>query len=132
MQDQSSGVYGQVGISIPIFNTALKNKQKALIIKNEIAESKLQLENLKLKSKYQELLQIYQKRKTTVDYFETKALKNVEIIKRAVDKKLKDGDINYLEWVLLMNQNTETESKYIESVRELNNAISDIKELTQY
>lgn len=132
LQDQSSGVYGQVGISIPIFNTALKNKQKALIIKNEIAESKLQLENLKLKSKYQELLQIYQKRKTTVDYFETKALKNVEIIKRAVDKKLKDGDINYLEWVLLMNQNTETESKYIESVRELNNAISDIKELTQY
>lgn len=132
LQDQGSGVYGQVGVSIPIFNTALKNKQKALIIKNEIAENKLQLENLKLKSKYQELFQIYQKRKTTVDYFETKALKNVEIIKRAVDKKLNDGDINYLEWVLLMNQNTETESKYIEAVRELNNAISEIKVLTQY
>ena len=56
-------------------------------------------------------------------YYEKEALKNVDVILTTANKKFINGDINYLEWVMLINQNTEIQSNYLEAVRQLNNAI---------
>ena len=64
-----------------------------------------------------------QKNKMTIDYSKNKALKSVDIVTQAANDKFNNGDINYLEWVMLINQNTEIRSNYIEAVKRLNNSI---------
>lgn len=129
-QDSFSGVFGQFGVALPLFNSSFNNKRKALEVKTQIAENDLNFEKLKLQNQYQNLLQEYQKNKTTIDYYETKALKSVEIVTKAANDKFLGGDINYLEWVMLINQNTEIQSNYIEAIRKGNETIINLLNLT--
>lgn len=122
-QDSYNGVYGQFGVAIPLFNSNLKNRQKALEINSQIAENNLQNEKLKLQSDYKQLIQESKKYQETIDYFESQALKNVDLVTKAANDKFINGDINYLEWVMLINQNTEIQSNYIEIVRKFNETI---------
>ena len=130
-QDSFNGVFGQFGIALPLFNSSLNNKRKALEINTQIAQNNLNFEKLKLQNQYQNLLQEYQKSKTTIEYYETKALKNVDLVTNIANKKFINGDINYLEWVMLINQNTEIQSNYIEAVRKLNNSSIELNSLTK-
>ena len=130
-QDSFNGVFGQFGIALPLFNSSLNNKRKALEINTQIAQNNLNFEKLKLQNQYQNLLQEYQKSKTTIEYYETKALKNVDLVTTTANKKFVGGDINYLEWVMLINQNTEIQSNYIEAVRKLNNSSIELNSLTK-
>ncbi|MFE3867797.1 CusA/CzcA family heavy metal efflux RND transporter [Flavobacterium sp. LS2P90] len=122
-QDGYNGVYGQFGVSLPLFNSNIKNRQKALEINSQIAENNLTIEKLKLQSQYQELVQEYKKHQETIAYYETQAIKNVDLVTKAANDKFINGDINYLEWVMLINQNTEIQSNYIETVRKFNETI---------
>lgn len=131
LQDSYNGVYGQFGVALPLFNSSIKNRQKALEINTQIAENNLNNEKLKLQTQYQELLQEYKKNKGTITYYENQALKNVDIVTNAANKKFINGDINYLEWVMLNNQNIEIQSNYIEAVRKLNNSIIELNSLTK-
>ena len=129
-QDSFNGIYGQFGVALPIFNSSFNHKIKALKINIAIAENNLDYEKIKLQNQYQNLLQEYQKNKIAIDYYETKALKNVNLIADAANKKFINGDINYLEWVILINQNTEIQSNYIEAVRKGNETIINLMNLT--
>ena len=130
VQDNYNGVYGQFGMAFPLFNSSFSNRTKALETKTQIAENNLSNEKLKLQNHYQNLMQEYKKNKTTIEYYETKALKSVDIVTKAANDKFLNGDINYLEWVMLINQNTEIQSNYIEAVRKLNNTIIELNSLT--
>ena len=130
VQDSYNGIYGQFGVALPLFNSSFSNRKKALETKTQIAENNLSYEKLKLKNQYQNLLQEYQKNKATIAYYETKALKSVGIVTKAANDKFIGGDINYLEWVMLINQNTEIQSNYIEAVRKGNETIINLMNLT--
>ncbi len=129
-QDNYNGIYGQFGVALPLFNSSLNNRKKALEVNSQIAQNNLDFEKLKLQNLYQNLLQEFQKNKTIIDYYETKALKNVDLITNTANKKFIGGDINYLEWVILINQNTEIQSNYIEAVRKGNETIINLMNLT--
>ena len=130
LQDSYNGVYGQFGVALPLFNSSIKNRQKALEINTQIAENDLNNEKLKLQTQYQELLQEYKKQQITIEYYEAKALKNVDLVTNAANKKFINGDINYLEWVILINQNTEIQSNYIEAIRKINQSIINLMNIT--
>lgn len=130
IQDSFNGVFGQFGIALQLFNSSFNNKKKALEINTQITENDLSNEKLKLQMQYQELLQVYAKHITTIEYYETKALKSVDIVTKAANDKFINGDINYLEWVLLINQNTEIQSNYIEAIRKGNETIINLMNLT--
>lgn len=130
-QDGYNGVYGQFGVAIPLFNSAIGNRQKALEINTKMAQNDLENEKFKLLNQYREAIQQYTKNKETVEYYENKALKNVDLVTEAANKKFINGDINYLEWVMLINQNTEIQNSYIETVRKLNSSIIELNALTK-
>ena len=129
-QDSYNGIYGQFGVALPLFNASFGNRKKALEIKTQIAENNLNFEKLKLQNHYQNLLQEYKKNKITIDYYETKSLKSVNIVTKAANDKFINGDINYLEWVILINHNTEIQSNYIEAVRKENETIINLMNIT--
>ena len=71
----------------------------------------------------------YSKNKLSVQYYETEALKNVAIITTAANNQFNNGNINYLEWTMLINQTTEIQSNYIEAIKQLNSSIIEINSL---
>jgi heavy metal efflux system protein len=131
-QNGYNGLYGSLGIAIPLFNTSIKNKIKALAVNNEIADNKLLIEKQNQLNIYQQGLQDYHKYKATVAYYENEALKNVDLVLAIANKKFINGEINYLEWVMLINQNTQIQSSYIEAVRLLNNSIINLNTQTTF
>ncbi|MDP1801413.1 MAG: CusA/CzcA family heavy metal efflux RND transporter [Bacteroidota bacterium] len=119
----------QLGLGIPLFFGAQKSKVNAARINQTIADNLYQLEKNKLQNQYQSLLVKHQSNLATINYFESVALKNALIIFETSNKQFLNGDINYLDWVMLTNQAINIQSSYIDAVRNLNETIIQINYL---
>jgi len=124
------GVFGQFGLTIPLLNSSMKNKQQALEINTEIAKNNIENETINLKNQIYKWFQIYKKQHQAIDYYESNGLKNIGLIMAAADNKFANGAINYIEWVMLINQNIEIQNAYIEAIRNYNEAIINLKNIT--
>ena len=78
---------------------------------------------------YKAALVRYQKYSEAIAYFETTALKNADLITSTANKQFINGDINYLEWVLLINQAVTIQSDYIDAVKNSNESAVEINSL---
>jgi cobalt-zinc-cadmium resistance protein CzcA len=120
----------QAGIGLPLFFGSQKSKISALRINKEIAENNYITGVKNLQSEYQQVLLNYNKHLQTVTYFENTALKNAELILTTANKQFTNGDINYLEWVLLINQSVSIKSDYVDAVKNLNQSAIQLNSLT--
>ncbi|MEP6845013.1 MAG: TolC family protein, partial [Panacibacter sp.] len=116
----------QAGVGIPLFAGAQKNSIKAMNINLQVTENNYAAGLQSLQSKYEQALLQYKKNTTFVNYYESKALKNAETIIQTANEQFLNGDINYLEWVLLTNQAIAIQNEYIDAVKNLNNTIIEI------
>ena len=129
-KSSGAGLYAQFGVGLPLFNKSIQYRLEALNVSNQIVENKLTIEKQKLQNQYQQLVEEYNKYKATVLYYETDVLQNINLVTTTANTKLANGDINYLEWVLLINQNTELESNYLEAIRKMNEAVIHLTNLS--
>lgn len=116
----------QIGLGIPIFNGSQKSKINASKINEQVAANEYEVNLRNLETNFAQAMKYYQKYQDAVLYFENTALKNAETLKTTANKQFLNGEINYLEWVLLMNQAISIQSDYIEAVRNRNNAVAEI------
>ena len=66
----------------------------------------------------------------TIQYFENTGLKNANIITETAKKQFANGEINYLDFVMLINQSIAIQNNYIDAVKLLNDTIIQINYLT--
>jgi len=116
----------QVGVGIPLFSGAQKNTIKTMNINLQAAQNNYAAALQNLQSKYEQALLQYNKHAGAVNYYETTALKNADTIIQTANKQFLNGDINYLDWVLLTNQAIAIQNEYIDAVKNLNNSIIEI------
>jgi cobalt-zinc-cadmium resistance protein CzcA len=83
-----------------------------------------------LQVQFQNALSQYKSDLEKMDYFEKTALPNAKIIIETANKQFYNGDINYLDWVLLINQSTAIKSNYIDTVIHYNEIIIQLNFLT--
>ena len=112
--------YFQVGLSIPLFGTGLKAKVQAAKVGKEIAENAYETEMKTFEKGFQSALTAYRKFNKAVLYYQNTGLTNAQTITSTADKQFLGGDINYLDWVLLMNQAIEIRSNYVEALQNRN------------
>ena len=110
----------QLGIGIPIFTSGQRAKVAASKLNEQIAIGNEQLVVEKLKIDYNKLLSSYNSNLDIVKYFEESGLKNAEIITQTVGKQFINGEINYLDFVMLTNQAISIKSNYLEAIKALN------------
>ncbi len=110
----------QVGVGIPIFSKAQKEKINSAVLNRQVAESNYTVGLQTLQNEYQTALAQYNKQQQAVQYFESKALKNAALITATANQQLAGGTINYLDWVQLIHQATIVKNDYIEAVNSLN------------
>ena len=116
----------QVGIGIPIFTKGQKAKITAAKANEELIANTYEVNLKNFETSYKTAIAQYQKHSLTIRYFETIALKNADVFTTIANKQLSAGDINYLEWVLLVNQATTIQSDYIDAVNNLNTSAIEI------
>ena len=116
----------QIGLGIPIFSGSQKSKINASKINEQVAANEYEVNLRNLETNFAQAMKYYQKYQDAVLYFENTALKNAEILKTTANQQFLNGEINYLEWVLLMNQAISIQSDYIEAVRNRNTAVAEI------
>lgn len=113
----------QFGVGLPLFSGSQKAKINASKTLEGISENNYQIGLQALKTEYEAVYKQYTTRLQTVKYFEDTALKNAETITKAAHQQFTNGQINYLEWTMLINNATAIQSSYIDAVKELNQAI---------
>ena len=116
----------QIGLGIPVFTGGQKAKINAAKINENIAANEYEWKLKNFENAYHSAFMEYQKFEEMVRYFESTALKNAATITETAEKQFLNGDINYLEWVLLINQAIGIQSDYIEAVKNLNNALAEL------
>jgi cobalt-zinc-cadmium resistance protein CzcA len=110
----------QLGVGIPLFARSQKNQIAASRVSVQVADNNYTEGLQAMQAKYQEALEQYKKYSQAVVYFESSALKNADTIIRTADLQFTEGAINYLDWVLLVNNAITIRSEYIDAVRDRN------------
>lgn len=120
---------GVIGVGLPIFNSAQKSFIEGQKINQQIAENNYQLAVRNLKNQYAKSYGEYQKLKSEIEYYQTKGLKNAETIMFTANLLQKEGEINYLEYTMLVNQSLDIQNKYIDAQKLLNEKIIELNSL---
>ncbi|MCX6182127.1 MAG: CusA/CzcA family heavy metal efflux RND transporter [Bacteroidetes bacterium] len=119
----------QVGVGIPLFFGAQKAKINAEKINQHMTENNYLQEFQTFQLQYKQAWSQYQNNLATINYFESSALKNAQIIFTTANQQFNNGEINYLEWVMLTNQAINIQSTYLDAVKNLNESIIQINYL---
>jgi len=115
--------YAQFGVSMPLFKKALRNKLNAISIQDKIIDQKIELQTKQLESQLKEALRRYENNHAALLYYEQEALANSKQIATLADLQYTNGEINYMDWVLLMNQVVTIQSDYQEALLQYNESI---------
>ncbi len=119
----------QIGLGIPLFNGAQKAIINSAKVKEAIAESSYDIGLQTLNAEKKTALLEYQKYFQTVQWFENTALKSAATISSGATEQFVNGEINYLDWVILINQSVSIQSQYIDVIKNLNESINHINYL---
>ena len=118
-----------VGFNIPIFNSGQKAIIEGQKVNQLIAENNKQIGVRELKKQFVELNGNYEKLKSQVDYYQQKGLKNSEEIIKTANYQFYRGEINFLDWSILVNQALDIQNLYIDKVKELNDKTIELNSL---
>lgn len=118
-----------IGIGIPISIKAQKARINASHYNEKEADLSKEEQMQWLQNSIINSMLNYQNLLASVEYFENYALQNANILVQTIETQLKKGDINYLEWVMIMNQTTTVQNDYLNAVKELNDSILEINYL---
>lgn len=120
---------GLVGVALPIFNSAQKSVIEGQKINQQIAENNYEIAVRNFKSQYAQNYGEFQKLKSETEYYKTKGLKNAETIMFTANLLLKEGEIDYLEYTMLVNQSLDIQNKYVDAQKLLNEKIIELNSL---
>ncbi|MFF5380879.1 CusA/CzcA family heavy metal efflux RND transporter [Pedobacter suwonensis] len=113
----------QIGIGIPIFSAAQKARISAARINEDIAISGFEQQRQQLNLQLMTLRKQYQYGLENVEQYEKTVLKNADLIITTANKQFVNGEINYLEWGMLINQSVTIRSNYLDLIKSLNQAV---------
>ncbi len=120
---------GMIGIGLPIFNSGQKSVIEAQKINQQIAENNYQLELMNLKNLYAQHFGNYQNLQEEITYYQKTGIKNSNDILKTAQNQYFNGEINYLEWTLLVTQALEIQNKYLDRLKELNDKIIELNSI---
>lgn len=119
-----------VGMSIPIFYKPYANRVKAATVDKKIAETQYHLFSINQQSQYQQAFQEYAKNLRSVEYYETSALANGNLILRQAQIAFKNGEIGYVEFLQALRTYRDIKSEYLNAINNLNQSIIRIQYLS--
>lgn len=119
-----------VGVGIPIFAKAQKNKIEASKLAANLTTAEMEKQKQLLTNRYNYLIVSYKNYKEQLQYYSSEILQNAQVILQTANKQFIAGEINYLDFVQLVTQALSLQSNYTETVKNLNQTIIQINYLS--
>lgn len=120
----------QVGIQLPIFRKAIHASIKSAQLQEEIQSQNYIAKKEELKTNLAQKTLIYNELMTQLDEFENRSLPNAQKIRNVSEIKFSAGEINYLDFVVLINQAINIENEYLDLVKQINTLIIELQYLS--
>lgn len=120
----------QVGVSLPIFSGGQKARIEAAKVAQSVAESELKNTEFNLQNQLKKAREICQSNLEIVSKYESSDLKNADVITETAKRQFIGGEINYLEFVILVNQAVQLKNNYTDAVWKLNQSAIELEYLT--
>lgn len=114
---------GHIGIGIPLFAGAQKARINASRVTELIADNEYQNQLKAVHNEYQSTKLQYKNYLQAANYFEKSTLPEAKIIRETASNQFINGEINYLDWVMLNNQAISIQNNYLEIIKSLNESI---------
>lgn len=122
--------YVSFGLNAPLFFRSGKNRISSSKLNYLKTEKEVNEISNQYKTMLMQLLLKLDKNKETISYYENGALKQADIILKNANLQFKNGSINYIEWIMLINQAISIRSEFLNTLQEYNQTIIDINYLT--
>ncbi|MDR2222335.1 MAG: CusA/CzcA family heavy metal efflux RND transporter [Flavobacteriaceae bacterium] len=120
----------QVGVSLPLFTSGQRGRIKASKKAEEVATADFIVAKDQMNNRYQQLLTTHQSNQQIVTNYESFTLQNTNTMIETAQRQFINGDINYLEYVILINQALDFINNYIDALKMYNDNVIQINYLT--
>lgn len=110
----------ELGVSIPILTGSQKNQIKANKQLVQVAESELNTQLNALSNSFQTALLAYKTQHAILQNYQSDQLKIAELINQTAERQYQQGEINYLERVMLNDQVLKIQWDYLQAVEQTN------------
>ncbi len=120
----------QFGLSIPLFNKTQKLRIQSAKVAENIAQQQVNIAENELKNQFIKLYNLQQTHLQNIAKYESEYLPNAKAITNTAFIQYQKGEVNYLDFVMLINQAVSIESKYIETINEFNKTIVELNYLS--
>ncbi|MFZ4544992.1 MAG: CusA/CzcA family heavy metal efflux RND transporter, partial [Saprospiraceae bacterium] len=119
----------QIGLGIPIFRASQKAKIESFKTLATISTQEFNMKKGELDKDLQSAMISYKSNLEIVDQYEKVLLPKGSTITKIAATQYSAGEINYLEWSMLNNQNLQIQNSYLDAVQQLNDSIIQINYL---
>ncbi|MFA6260283.1 MAG: CusA/CzcA family heavy metal efflux RND transporter [Bacteroidia bacterium] len=109
----------QVGLAIPVFYGSQKHHIQAASIQTSIQKNKLQLSMQAWETEYKQALKTYRESSEILNRYERLKSQMQELI-QAANAQMRSGEINYLNWLMLINQASAVNLQYFDALQNYN------------
>ena len=116
----------QVGLQLPLFNRGINSTIDAAKVKVDLAKQAYQIQTSKMQQDYDMLRNLIVTYDEVVNDFEQTQLPASEDLQKTINRQLIEGEINFLDWVILNNQIIEVKSTYLQAKNQREQAYASI------
>lgn len=120
----------QVGLSVPLWFAPYKSRVRAAEFNRKVAESNYQYFVQTLEGQKQQAIQQYNVAKNSLDYYQTSALPNADLILKQSEAAFKGGEIGYAEYLMGLRNAISIKENYLTTLRDYNQSIFYIQYLS--
>jgi cobalt-zinc-cadmium resistance protein CzcA len=119
--DRFTGI--QIGLAVPLWYQPHSQKVSAAKLQTEISKNQFETIEAQVKGSFDQAIQEYLMYKNSLTYYESAALNQSELILDNAEKAFQGGAIGYYEYVLLINQSTQIQTTWLDSLNSYNQAV---------
>ncbi|KKX50460.1 hypothetical protein L950_0210145 [Sphingobacterium sp. IITKGP-BTPF85] len=120
----------QLGIGLPIFTKGQRNLVKAAKVQEIVAQGNFELKLKENSNKKKQWQQQFASRQEVVQRFEQNQLNKATALLNTAMQQYNAGEINYLDWVILINQSLGIKSQYLNAIEKLNESTIELDYLS--
>ncbi|MDI9341490.1 MAG: CusA/CzcA family heavy metal efflux RND transporter [Sediminibacterium sp.] len=120
----------QLGVALPLFPKAQRARIQGSRTMMQLWNNETELLKTKQKLEIKQLFSRYEALRERLNSYESKGLNNARTIRETANRQFRSGEINYLDYVVLLNQAVSIESHYIDTLQLLTDLVIQINYFT--
>ncbi len=116
----------QFTMGLPLFTKAVRSKISAAKLQSDMAAVERELQETVLQNRKQFLEEQALRYARLLDFFENSRLPSAQRLQEAAGKQLQSGEINFMEWVLLLGQSVQVQTDYLDVLELYNSTLIEL------